>query len=182
MWTKKSWEVPEIQDKEYKPTVFDSDQAKELEKKNLQYKGLTGDDGSGIIKLKINLFDKSDSIYFDTFSIEEEVGFQDVYLHGSPSAVQVIRNNKPVNLSVDEFVEVLKKSGYTGGNIRLASCSTGAGDNSFAQQLSQKLKITVKAPDDDVYFLPDEGVLFVGSPYGNTGKWRIFKNGVEIDD
>ena len=50
VWTKKSWEVPEIQDKEYKPTVFDSDQAKELEKKNLQYKGLTGDDGSGIIK------------------------------------------------------------------------------------------------------------------------------------
>lgn len=51
MWTKKSWEVPEIQDKEYKPTVFDSDQAKELEKKNLQYKGLTGDGGSGIMNL-----------------------------------------------------------------------------------------------------------------------------------
>ena len=148
----------------------------------MRFKGVDKTGGSGIIKLKINLFDKSDSIYFDTFSIEEEVGFQDVYLHGSPSAVQVIRNNKPVHLSVDEFVEVLKKSGYTGGNIRLASYSTGAGDNSFAQQLSQKLKITVKAPDDDVYFLPDEGVLFVGSPYGNTGKWRIFKNGVEIDD
>ncbi len=50
MWSKKSWEVPQIGNKKYKPTVFDNEQAKTLEKKNLQYKGLTGDGESGIIK------------------------------------------------------------------------------------------------------------------------------------
>lgn len=137
---------------------------------------------SGIMKLGINLFDKSDPIFFDAFSIEEEPNFEDVYLHGSSSSVQIIRDGKPINLNPIEFIDVLKQKGYSGGNIRLASCSTGAGDNSFAQQLSKELRITVKAPDSDVYFIPDDGVLFVGSPYGNTGKWRVFKNGVEIND
>ena len=52
MWSKKSWEVPQIGNKKYKPTVFDNEQAKTLEKKNLQYKGLTGDGESGIIKIE----------------------------------------------------------------------------------------------------------------------------------
>ena len=138
--------------------------------------------GNGIIKLGINLFDKSDPIYFDTFSIEEESGFKDVFLHGSSSSVQITQNGKHKNLSPKEFIDVLKQNGYTGGDIRLASCSTGAGDNSFAQQLSKELGVTVKAPDSDVYFIPEDGVLFVGSPYENSGKWRKFKNGVEIDD
>ena len=138
--------------------------------------------GGGIMKLSINLFDKSDPIYYDAFSIEEEPGFKDVFLHGSPSSVQIIKNGKPTNLTASEFASVLKENGYNGGDIRLASCSTGQGDNSFAQQLSKELGVTVKAPDADVYFIPNDGALFVGSPYGNTGEWRTFKNGVEVDD
>lgn len=138
--------------------------------------------GGGIMKLSINLFDKSDPIYYDAFSIEEEPGFKDVFLYGSPSSVQIIKNGKPTNLTASEFASVLKENGYNGGDIRLASCSTGQGDNSFAQQLSKELGVTVKAPDADVYFIPNDGALFVGSPYGNTGEWRTFKNGVEVDD
>lgn len=136
----------------------------------------------GIMKLGINLFDKSDPIFYDAFSIEEEPGFKDVFIHGSPSSVQIIKNGKPTNLTASEFASILKENGYTGGNIRLASCSTGQGDISFAQQLSKELGVTVKAPDAEVFFIPDDGVLFVGSPYGNTGKWRTFRNGVEVDD
>lgn len=40
MWSKKSWEVPQIGNKKYKPTVFDNEQAKEIQKKNLNYIGL----------------------------------------------------------------------------------------------------------------------------------------------
>lgn len=135
-----------------------------------------------IIKLRINMFDKSDPIYLDALSIEEEIGFEDIHLHGSPSAVQIVRNGQPMNLNVDEFVLELKSNGYVSGDIRLCSCSTGQGENSFAQQLSAKLGNKVKAPNDDLYYIPNEGILFVGSEYTNTGAWRIFDKGVEIFD
>ena len=136
--------------------------------------------GSGIIKLQMNLFDKNDPLYIDAVSIEEEYGFTDICLHGSPQSVQRTINGKLTNMTAEEFAVHLKENGYNGGNIRLASCSTGAGDNSFAQQLSGILGVKVKAPDTDVYYAPDEGVLFVGSPYSNIGNWRVFENGVEI--
>lgn len=131
--------------------------------------------------MQINLFDKSDLLYLDAFSIEEEEGFEDVCLHGSPNFVQRIVGGEIINYTPKDFAKFLKEeTKYRGGNIRLASCSTGKGDNSFAQQLSKELGITVKAPDDDVYYAPDEGVMFVGSSYKNIGTWRIFRNGVEI--
>lgn len=134
-----------------------------------------------VIRLRVNLFDKSDPLYLDAFSIEEENGFEDVCLHGCSSSVQRIVNGKPVNMSAEEFADFLKAdTSYKGGNIRLASCSTGKGENSFAQQLSKVLGVTVKAPDDDVYYAPDEGTLFVGSPFMNNGRWRVFKNGDEV--
>ena len=135
-----------------------------------------------IIKLRINMFDKSDPIYLDVWSIEEEIGFEDVHLHGSPSSVEVVKDGKKVHLNVEEFILDLKAKGYNGGDIRLCSCSTGQGNNSFAQQLSKKLGIRVKAPDDVLFYIPEDGALFVGSEYRNTGKWRIFDKGVEVSD
>jgi SPP1 gp7 family putative phage head morphogenesis protein len=143
-------------------------------------KNIENTSGSDIIKLKINLFDKNDPMYIETFSIEEIKGFEDVCLHGSPSSVQKKIDGKLVNLNADEFAKYLREeTKYSGGDIRLASCETGKGDNSFAQQLSKKLGVRVMAPDDDVYYVPDEGTMYVGSPFGNTGKWRIFDKGVE---
>lgn len=83
-------------------------------------------------------------------------------------------------MNAAEFAEYLKgKTDYKGGNIRLAACATGQGQDSFAQQLSKELGVCVMAPDDDVYYAPNEGVLFVGNPRANTGHWRVFNNGVE---
>lgn len=142
---------------------------------------MTNTNKNGTIRLRINLFDKSDPLYIDSLSIEEEDGFEDICLHGCPESVQRIVDGKPVNMSAKEFAVFLKeKTSYNGGDIRLASCATGQGDNSFAQQLSRELGVAVKGADSDVYFAPDEGVLFVGSPYANTGRWRTFKNGDEI--
>lgn len=135
------------------------------------------------IKFGINLFDKNDPIYLDVFAIEEENGFLDIYLHGNSETVQITRDGKPINLNVDNFIVYLKDKGYNiNKDIRLCSCSGGAGNNSFAQELSKKLGITVKAADMDVYYAPNEGTLFVGSPIQNIGHWRIFKNGDVIDN
>lgn len=185
----KTWEeLPNANAADYTAPSLSEAEGRAIEQRNLaQVRGLNinnssidNPSGNGIIKLSINLFDPKDPIYLDALSIEEEPGFEDIHLHGSPSAVQVTRNGKIVNLNVDEFIKELNKKGYTGGDLRLCSCSTAKGNNSFAQQLSQKLNIKVKAPDDDLYYIPEDGVLFVGSEYTNTGSWRIFEKGVEI--
>ena len=129
---------------------------------------------------KINLFSKSDPLYIETFSIEEEDGFTDVCIHGDNYSVQMEINGTLKNFTAEEFAEYLKKSGlYNGGDIRLAACCAGKGSNSFAQRLSKILEIRVKAADDDVYFIPEDGAYFIGSPHSNDGNWRIFNNGEE---
>ena len=138
------------------------------------------DNKSEPIKLGKNFFGKQDPLYIEAFSIEEEIGYEDIYAHGSPTSIQINNNGVVKDYNAKEFAEYLKDNNYSGNDIRLASCETGKGDNSFAQQLSEILNIQVKAPDSDVYYIPDEGTLFVGSPYKNVGNWRIFKNGEEI--
>lgn len=144
-----------------------------------RFTGSTGA-GGGSISLRINLFSKGDPLYAEAFSIEEEDGFEDICCHGNSESVEVIISGKKTSMNAEQFAEHLKSKGYNGGDIRLASCSTGKGDNSFAQNLSKELQSRVKAPDDDVYYIPDDGVLRVGSPYSNTGKWRVFDRGVEV--
>lgn len=142
---------------------------------------MTKSKSSDIIKLRINLFADFDPLYLDALGIEEDFGFEDICIHGSSNSVQTRMNGKLINMSALEFADFLKKqTSYNGGDIRLVSCETGKGENSFAQQLSKILAVTVKAPDDDVYYAPDEGTVFVRASYANIGKWRIFKNGVEV--
>lgn len=143
---------------------------------------LTNENERVRIRLGINLFDTSDELYVEAFSIEEEKGFTDVYLHGSPSSVQIRVNGKPKDLTPEEFESLLKSKGLSSGDIRLCSCSTGRGDNSFAQKLSEIHNGKVKAPDDDVYYAPDEGTVFIGDPNANVGNWRIFEKGAEINE
>ena len=33
---------------------------------------------------------------------------------------------------------------------------------------------------DDVYYIPEEGTLRIGSQFSDMGKWRVFDKGVEI--
>ena len=188
----KTWEEVPNADSSYNPTVLSPEEAERLQAKN-QQKTLTNgvkfnnssidnSNNRDIIKLEINLFDTSDELYVEAFSIEEETGFTDIYLHGSPSSVQIKANGKPKNLTPAEFEKLLKEKGLNGGDIRLCFCSTGYGNNSFAQQLSEIHSGKIKAPDADVYYAPNEGTVFVGDPNANVGKWRIFEKGVEIND
>lgn len=138
---------------------------------------LSGMDKGGRVRLNINLFDPTDSLYVEAFSIEEIPGFEDVNAHGDPQHIEV--GNTVMN--ANQFADYLRDSSkYSGQDLRLVSCSTGAGDNSFAQQLSAILHITVMAPDADTYYAPDEGTVFIGAETYNTGRWRIFKNGEEL--
>ncbi len=178
----------ELKRQQSRAEYFGLDKAKDFEDFKQKYLNVTEDSGiiksnsNGVIKLSQNLFSKSDPLYLDALSIEEEAGYEDVCLHGSPSSVQVSEGQKTVNYTANEFAKYLKEStSYSGGDIRLASCETGKGDNSFAQQLSKILGVKVKAPDSDLYYDPKEGTMFVGNMTYNSGRWRVFKNGEEIE-
>lgn len=133
------------------------------------------------LKLRINMFNKSDPLYYEAFSIDEESQYEDICGHGNPKQFEAWINGKKVVMNAHDFAQYLKESGnFTGQNLRFVSCAVGQGNDSFAQQLSKELEITVKAPDDDAYYNPKDGVITIGSPFTNTGKWRIFKNGDEI--
>lgn len=181
VWSKREWEAPESGAGAGERVVLTAEQARELEEKH-QLEVLTNGEKHARIRLGINLFDPSDELYVEAFSVEEEAGFTDIYLHGSPSSVQITVNGKPKNLTPAEFEQLLKSKGINGGDIRLCSCSTGYGDDSFARQLSEIHNGKVKAPDSDVYYAPDEGTVFNGDPNANVGKWRIFEKGAEIND
>ena len=108
--------------------------------------------------------------------MEKEAGFTDVIIHGTSTSADYYLNGRWVKLDQRSLALMLKKDpGYNSGNIRLVSCSTGALDTGFAQNLANKLGVTVKAPTDTVWVWPNGGLTVGPSQMQNTGSWRIFK-------
>lgn len=133
------------------------------------------------IKLLINNFDKSDPLWRQAFSIEEEPGFENVAGHGNSKHFEVSDNGKRTIMTAGEYADYLRDSaGFHGQDLKFVSCSVGEGQDSFAQELSGILHIKVKAPNMDAYYDEDEGTVFIGSPFTNVGEWRVFDDGVEV--
>ena len=63
---------------------------------------------------------------------------------------------------------------YSGGPVRLISCSTGAKQNGIAQQLSNKLGVKVLAPSDTLYIYPNGSTVIGPNAYTDTGRWELF--------
>ena len=61
---------------------------------------------------------------------------------------------------------------YHGEKVRLLSCSTGAVDDGFAQDLANALGVEVEAPTDVLLVYPD-GRMKIG--YDGSGKMKTFK-------
>ncbi len=83
-------------------------------------------------------------------------------------------------ISTNELVrKPSKSSGYTGGDIRLVSYSTGAcpvGDmHGIAQALANKLRVTVKAPNDLVWIFKNGDMTVGPNHWTKSGKWIDFK-------
>ena len=87
----------------------------------------------------------------------------DVAMHGTSDAVCFGGTER--NMTARMLASVIRHSeGYTGQNIRLLSCSTGAreGDSPcFAEELANALGVTVQAPNMDLYIFED-GTFKVG--------------------
>ena len=106
-------------------------------------------------------------------------GFTDVAVHGTPDHIAFItlKNGKEtvINLDHRRLAKFIKRnSGYEGGNIRLISCKTGSPTGSFAQNLANKLGVTVRAPSDTLFIFPNGKMVIGPNMFTNSGKWIDF--------
>lgn len=107
--------------------------------------------------------------------IKKEPGYTDVVVHGNPNTVSVMKNGDWVDLDHRRLAKFLKSdSGYIKGNIRLISCSTGKEAKGFAQNLANKMGVSVMAPSDTLYIYPNGKVVIGPSQFKNTGKWITY--------
>ena len=104
-------------------------------------------------------------------------GTFDVVVHGSENAFHVLHKNQWVEINHRSLATFVKKQGYTGGDVRLISCSSGACSNGVAQNLSNKLGADVAAPSNTIWIHPNGKLTIGDSATQNTGVWNIFTAG-----
>ncbi len=100
-----------------------------------------------------------DYTYFRNIARRNDIdanGIYDVVAHGLPSKIQIEHNG--VNMLIDSrtLAHLLKVDSKYGKkqSIRLLSCSTGTDAKGFAQNLANKLNVTVYAPTNIVWAYP----------------------------
>ena len=108
--------------------------------------------------------------------LKPEPGYYDVVIHGNAETAMVLRNGVWVNVDQRALATYIgKQTDYSGGPVRLASCSTGSCSTGYAQDLANKLGTTVMAPTDLLFVYPNGAVIIGPNAYTNTGSWQLFK-------
>ena len=108
--------------------------------------------------------------------VKIENGFTDVAVHGSPDSISVFvsKNGKDKEIVLDHrrLAKFLKSDkGYSGGNIRLLFCKTESKTGTFAQNLANKMGVTVRAPSDTLYIFPGGRMVIGPNMFTDSGRW-----------
>ena len=107
--------------------------------------------------------------------LKQDPGFYDVVVHGNSQTVGVVVDGEFKLLDQRSLATLIEKQAdYGGGAIRLASCETGAFSAGFAQNLSNKLGVRVKAPTDTLFIFPNGKTVIGPNQFTNSGEWKIF--------
>jgi hypothetical protein len=133
---------------------------------------LTNNVKSDIIVMKVDI-NKMPTLYERNRldEIPKKEGYFDFAAHGTPNHVQYGADNAAH--SAREVSRMIKHNkDYKGGKVRLLSCSTGATENGFAQQLANSLGQEVEAPTD-VLLVYQGGRIKIG--YDGSGEMKTFK-------
>lgn len=121
----------------------------------------SGASASGAIPVAGELVLRSEDYrYFDNIGRRKDVdpnGRFDIVGHGSPVSIQVEINGIQRQLDARTISRLLSHNDKYQKKqpIRLLSCLTGAKADGFAQNLANKLNVTVYAPTDIVWAYPD---------------------------
>ena len=114
---------------------------------------------------------KSSDPFYKYASRRSEVdpsGCLDIIAHGNPNGIEMVVNGNRQVVDYKTAARLIQSSpSYNGQNIRLLSCSTGYNQNGFAQNLANKLGVTVSAPSDLLWCRPD-GTFFVAAGKTNS--------------
>lgn len=111
-------------------------------------------------------------------------GYFEVFAHGTPDEIQIVHNGKTIMVDARTAARLIENSeGYNGQPIRLLSCSTGATENGFAQNLANKLNVEVSAPSDILWATNNENYFVAAKnarnapDFGAMGKFESFYPG-----
>lgn len=104
-------------------------------------------------------------------NLPKKEGYYDVVIHGAPKTVSFFGERTDART----IAKILKlRNDYSGGPIRLLSCSTGKGEDCFAQRLANELGVVVEAPDDVIWARSDKTYTIGPTRYKNTGSMKSF--------
>ena len=105
-------------------------------------------------------------------NIPKKPGFYDVVMHGAPKTVSFFGERTDARTMA---IIIKQRKDYDGGPVRLLSCSTGKGENCFAQRLANELGVIVEAPNDIIWARSDKTYTIGPTRYRNTGEMKMFK-------
>jgi filamentous hemagglutinin len=104
----------------------------------------------------------------------------DIIAHGTASSIEIEHNGTKMQVNSRTAARLIKQlPEYKGQAIRLLSCSTGTSSAGFAQNLANKLGVTVYAPSEKLWawgdgkyvIAPTSGKLDrYGNPQPDLGK------------
>lgn len=104
--------------------------------------------------------------------IPKKDGYYDVIMHGTPKTVEFFGERADAKT----IAEIIKnRKDYNGEAIRLLSCSTGKGEDCFAQRLADELGVVIEAPNDIIWAFSNGKYSIGRGPLSNTGKMITFK-------
>jgi hypothetical protein len=113
------------------------------------------DDAEDVVAAGANLIGSGDQLGGAVGWVKPEEGFFDVLVHGSPDSFHVLHNGEWVSVDHRTLATFIQKNGWSDEAIRLLSCSSGASPTGVAQNLANKLGVTVKAPSDTLWIFRD---------------------------
>lgn len=107
-------------------------------------------------------------MYFELAAIRKKIdpdGVFDVVAHGGSNIIQIELNGKNKRIIARDLARRLKhlQKYKRKQAIRLLSCDTGSNDLGFAQQLANKLNVTVYAPTKRYWALSNGEYIIAGA-------------------
>jgi filamentous hemagglutinin len=151
---------------------------------------------SGAAPGPVNFMSNSDRFFVNAANRPDidPNGTFDVVAHGTDQQIQIVTSNGPVMVDARVAGRLIQNSpGYTDGqSVRLLACNTGACDTGFAQNLANKMGVSVEAPTDLVWAYPNGSMVvaprlssnpnsynFNVPDLANQGTWRTFVPGTK---
>jgi hypothetical protein len=96
-------------------------------------------------------------------------GYLDVVMHGGPNGTEAHINGDVRPYTLEETAQLVEQTaGWDHRPVRLMSCSTG--QETYAQDLANRLGVPVYAPSGDLLVFPDGSTAI-----DNGGQWRRFE-------